>query len=66
MNAWKIKKFKSDTALNAWVERNRQRCQIQLIFVNNGHAVTYRRLVEPKVPHSVFRSDAELFGRGTR
>jgi hypothetical protein len=44
MSAWRIKKFKSADDLTRWSERNRHRYEIQFIFVNNGHAVTYRRL----------------------
>jgi hypothetical protein len=41
---WYIKHFKSFASQSRWIERNRHRCQITILFVNNGYAIEYRVL----------------------
>jgi hypothetical protein len=47
---WQLKKFKTLAAQNAWCEKNRDCCQIVILFVNNAYAVEYRRLRLPRLP----------------
>jgi len=42
---WKFKKFTSAEAQNAWIDRNKHRYQITVLFINNGYGVEYRQLV---------------------
>jgi hypothetical protein len=41
---WTTKRFKSLAAQKAWIAANEGRCQIVVLFVNNGYAVEYRKL----------------------
>lgn len=41
---WQTKYFKSAALLAAWTSRNESRYQIIELAVNNGWAVTYKRL----------------------
>lgn len=42
---WKIKRFKDFVAQSEWVRANRDRYQIVELFVENGYAVEYKRLI---------------------
>ena len=41
---WKIKTFKSDELRNKWIADNRHKYQTEVIFINNGYAVEYKKL----------------------
>jgi hypothetical protein len=41
---WQVKKFKTNEAKNAWVEKNAHRIQWNEVFINNAYAVEYRAL----------------------
>jgi hypothetical protein len=47
---WTIKRFKTFKAQSEWIEANQHRYQIQVVIVNNGYAVEYRKLVTPRNP----------------
>ena len=42
---WKIKKFKDRKAQNRWIYDNEHRYKIVVLFVNNGFAVEYKKLL---------------------
>jgi hypothetical protein len=44
---WQLKTWKlnQQEQYERWIERNRHKYQIEIIFVNNGYGVEYRRLV---------------------
>jgi hypothetical protein len=41
---WQIKRFKTQNAQRAWLQRNYQRIEWREIFVNNAYAIEYRKL----------------------
>jgi hypothetical protein len=41
---WKTKFFKTQPEAETWIKTNANKYQADLIFVNNGFAVEYRRL----------------------
>ena len=41
---WKVKRFRTLAAQNAWIETHAGNYQIVVIFMDNGYAVEYRRL----------------------
>jgi len=43
---WKIKYFKSEQKAKQWINDNCHKYQSQLIFVNNGFNVEYRKLIK--------------------
>lgn len=45
-NYWKVKTFKTQTALNAWVKSNQSKYQIVEIFINNSFGVEYKSLIK--------------------
>lgn len=47
---WEVKHFLNAEAQRKWIERNRFSFQIAELFVNNGYAVEYKKLVEPRLP----------------
>ncbi len=42
---WKIKHFKTSHDQANWIGANDYRYQITVLFVNNGYAVQYRKLM---------------------
>jgi hypothetical protein len=47
---WETRTFKTLEAQKNWINANDHRYQIEIIFVNNGYGVEYRRLVRPGLP----------------
>jgi hypothetical protein len=47
---WEVKHFKTHDAQERWIAANGHRYQIRRLFVNNGYAVEYRKLVRPINP----------------
>ena len=47
---WTIKKFKTASAMRAWMDKNAGRYQMTVIFIENGYALEYRALVTPRLP----------------
>jgi hypothetical protein len=41
---WIQKEFKTQKAMNAFIERNKHKIQYQEIFINNGYCIEYRLL----------------------
>lgn len=41
---WNVKRFKSAHDMANWIGANEYRYQIVPLFVNNGHAVEWRKL----------------------
>ena len=41
---WKTKCFKTQEERDRWIEKNGNRYQWEIIFINNGYAVEYRKL----------------------
>jgi hypothetical protein len=41
---WQTKFFKTLEQQEAWIAKNEHRYQIDIIIVNNGYAVEYRKL----------------------
>ncbi len=46
---WNVKHFKTFAAQSKWIAANEHRYQIVRIFVNNGYAVEWRKLVAPRM-----------------
>ena len=40
---WQTKTFKTPQAQTDWIYRNSHRYQINIIFINNGYGVEYRK-----------------------
>jgi hypothetical protein len=47
---WTTRHFKSHAVQEAWILANSYRFQITRLFVNNGYAVEWRKLVAPRLP----------------
>ena len=43
---WKIKIFKTEELKNKWIEKNKNKYRIDLIFVNNGYGIEYKKLMK--------------------
>jgi hypothetical protein len=41
---WTTKHFKSQDAMDAWIEKNSHKYQITILYVNNGYALEYKKL----------------------
>ena len=41
---WKIKTFKTQAAMNAFIQANANRIQYSQVFINNKYAIEYRPL----------------------
>lgn len=41
---WEVKRFKTIERQRKWIADNSARYQINVIFINNGYAVEYRKL----------------------
>jgi hypothetical protein len=41
---WQTKFFKTFKRQAKWIDKNKNRYQIDIIFINNGYAVEYRKL----------------------
>lgn len=42
---WKTKKFKTFEAMNRWLWKHEGKIQYNLIFIENGYAIEWRKLV---------------------
>jgi len=42
---WNTKRFKTETAARAWMNKNNYKYQMVLTFINNGCIVEYRKLI---------------------
>ena len=42
---WTVKKFKTQSLLNQFIENNKHRYQIVTIYINNGYAVEYKKFI---------------------
>lgn len=43
---WQIRRFKSLAAQNKWCREHQHTHQITILFVNNGYAVEFRKLIQ--------------------
>jgi hypothetical protein len=43
---WKTKIFKTVELRNKWIEKNKNKYRIDIIFINNGYGIEYKKLVE--------------------
>jgi len=41
---WKTKTFNTIEERDNWIEKNSHKYQIDIIFINNGYGVEYRKL----------------------
>ena len=41
---WNTKTFKTEKAQKNWITANCDKYQIEVIYINNGYAVEYRKL----------------------
>jgi hypothetical protein len=41
---WTIKSFKSQELMNAWIDKNKSKVQYNIIYINNGYGVEYKKL----------------------
>lgn len=39
---WETKYFRNERQMNAWINENKNKYRIDVIFVNNGYAVEYK------------------------
>jgi hypothetical protein len=40
---WQVKTFRTREQLKQWQEKNKNKMQMQEIFINNGYGVEYRK-----------------------
>lgn len=43
---WKIRSFRNKENMEKFIEKNKDKIQWQEIFVNNGYAIEYRKLIK--------------------
>ena len=43
---WQTKIFKTEKSRNNWIEKNKNKYRIDLIFINNGYGIEYKKLVK--------------------
>ena len=43
---WKKRYFKTLKDQNEWIEKNKNKYRIDLIFINNGYGIEYKKLVK--------------------
>jgi hypothetical protein len=41
---WTTKHFKTQDAMDKWIEKNSNKYQITILYVNNGYALEYKKL----------------------
>ena len=41
---WQVKTFKSLQAMEKFINTNRNKIQFEIIYINNGYAIEYRKL----------------------
>jgi vacuolar-type H+-ATPase subunit F/Vma7 len=41
---WSTKVFKTEDELKRWIKKNQNKFQYEIIYINNGYAVEYRKL----------------------
>jgi hypothetical protein len=41
---WQIKQFKTQEAMDKFIDKNRHKIQWQEIFINNAYGIEYRKL----------------------
>ena len=42
---WQNKTFKTHEAIQKFIDKNKNRIQYQEVFINNGYAIEYRKLI---------------------
>ena len=45
-NMWITKVFKTEKLRNNWIEKNKNKYRIDIIFVNNGYGIEYKKLIK--------------------
>lgn len=43
---WEIKTFKTKKQLNNFIKRNKNKIQYNVIFINNGFGIEYKKLIK--------------------
>ena len=43
---WNTKIFKNETDARMWMQKHDHKYQMQLVFINNGMMVEYRKLIK--------------------
>lgn len=43
---WKVRTFKTKEQLNNFIKRNKNKIQYDIIFVNNGFGIEYKKLIK--------------------
>lgn len=43
---WMTKTFRTEQLRKKWIERNKNKYRIDIIFVNNGYGIEYKKLVK--------------------
>lgn len=41
---WEFKEFKTQEAMERFINKNKHRIQYEIVYINNGFAVEYRKL----------------------
>lgn len=41
---WVFKKFKTQTDMDNWINKNKHKIQYTIIYINNGYALEYKLL----------------------
>lgn len=45
MRYWAVKRFQSQATMDKWIEANKAKCQIDVLFINNSFGVSYKKLL---------------------
>ena len=43
---WEVRTFKTKEQLNNFIKRNKNKIQYNIIFVNNGFGIEYKKLIK--------------------
>jgi hypothetical protein len=43
---WQAKTFKTHEAMEAFIQKHKSKIQYQEVFINNGYAIEYRKLIK--------------------
>ena len=46
VNMWKLKTFKNQEALQNFINKNKSKIQYNIIFINNGYGLEYKKLIK--------------------
>lgn len=41
---WQTKEFKTEESMQKFIDNNRHKLQIEIIYINNGYAIEFRKL----------------------